>query len=206
MHSRVCSTGVIVTLGGLALAACSRQVDVSSGEVVATGTSASAVAGSWSAKHKETADMLIAKYGQPNVVSNEALIWTSRGPFMKTILWRNPIAHDFPMSHEDYLTQSVLYRVPADKLDELWEYDGSVWAHRTRGELSAQCDKEEMNFLALNLSHDIITNKRTVADARAFYAKTAMEFKNGNRSSPYTSGLMFSTQPSAPDRDKPHSM
>ena len=61
MRSRVCSTAMIITLAGLAIGACSRQVEVSSGEVVATGTSASAVAGSWSMKHKETADMLIAK-------------------------------------------------------------------------------------------------------------------------------------------------
>lgn len=86
------------------------------------------------------------------------------------------------------------------------EYDGSVWYHRTRGELSAQCDKEEMNLLALNLAHDIITGKRTVADARAFYAKTAMAFKLGDKSSPYVQGLMFQPEPDAADRDKPQPM
>jgi hypothetical protein len=150
--------------------------------------------------------MIIAKYGQPDVADQRMLVWYETGPFKKTVLMREAVPHAFPMPHEDYLTQTVSYRVPGDKVDDLFEYDGSVWVHRTRGELSAQCDMEALNLLALNLAHDVATGRRTVADARAFYAKTAMEFKQGNRSSPYLTGLMFSTQSSAADPDRPHSM
>lgn len=96
--------------------------------------------------------------------------------------------------------------MPWDLVDELTAYDGSVWFHRTRGELSAQCDVEAMNFLALNLAHDVVTGMRSVDDARAFYAKTAMEFKQGNRSSPYVTGLRFQPDRNAADADKPHTM
>jgi hypothetical protein len=61
-----------------------------------------------------------------------------------------------------------------------------------------------MNFLALNLAHDIASGRRSVADARAFYARTAVEFKQGNRSSPYVTGLMFRAGANAADPDKPH--
>lgn len=105
------------------------------------------------------------------------------------------------MPHMDYLTQTVKHSVPASKLDELNRFDGSVWFHRTRGELSAQCDKEPMNLLALNLAHDVITGTRSVSDARAFYAKTAMAFMQGDHSSPYVTGLMFQTEPNAADPD-----
>lgn len=37
---------------------------------------------------------------------------------------------------------------------------------RTRGELAARCDKEEMNYLALNLANDIATGKVDVDEAR----------------------------------------
>src|SRR5918992_649283 len=58
------------------------------------------------------------------------------------------------------------------------------------------------DFLALNLAHDVATGARTVEDARAFYAKTAMEFKQGNRSSPYVTGLRFQPDRGAADPDK----
>lgn len=61
-------------------------------------------------------------------------------------------------------------------------------------------------LVALNLAHDVITGKRTPADARAFYAKTAMAFKAGDKSSPYVQGLIFQPEPNAADPDKPYSM
>lgn len=160
----------------------------------------------WPAKQRETATLMIAKYGQPTVVGDRLLVWYGTGPFVHTILARDEVQHNFPMPHVDYLTQTVRHRVPAAKLAELFEYDGSVWYHRTRGELSAQCDVEEMNYLALNLSHDIITGKRTAADARAFYSRVAMAFKQGDRSSPYVRGLIFPQERNAPDPDRPHPM
>jgi hypothetical protein len=198
----------LMTAAVLSVGCASRTMQTESGDamVVAGGTrpATSAVLAAWPMKQRETATMLIDKYGNPDVVDDRMLIWFNTGPFTKTVLMRDAAPHAFPMPHVDYLTQTVLYRVPADKVDDLFEYDGSVWAHRTRGELSAQCDVEAMNFLALNLAHDIASGRRSVADARAFYARTAMEFKQGNRSSPYVTGLMFRAGANAADPDKPH--
>ncbi len=160
----------------------------------------------WPAKQRETVALMTAKYGEATVTGDRMLEWYGTGPFVKTSLARDEVAHNFPMPHIDYLTQTVKHSVPANKLADLYEYDGSVYYHRTRGELSAQCDVEEMNNLALNLAHDVITGKRTPADARAYFAKTAMAFKQGDKSSPYTQGLMFSPEPNAADPGKAHSM
>ena len=179
------------------------------GEVVsarAGGPSARQLLAAWPEKQRGTAEEMIAKYGEPTVVGERMLVWYGTGPFVKTAVHRDEIPHNFPMPHVDYLTQTVKHAVPANRLAELNEYDGSVWYHRTRGELSAQCDVEAMNFLALNLSHDIITGKRSAADARAFYAKTAMAFKAGDKSSPYVTGLTFQPEPNAADPDKPQPM
>ncbi len=201
-----------IAVGAIALAtlcACApRRVEtVSGGEVVISPVSDRVVRDvlvSWPATQRETADLLIAKYGEPTVVGDRMLAWYNTGPFVKTVLLRDGQPHNFPMPHTDYLTQTVKHSVPANRLAELHDYDGSVWFHRTRGELSAQCDKEEMNLLALNLAHDIIIGRRTVSDARAFYARTAMAFKNGDRSSPYVQGLIFATEPNAADPDRAH--
>ncbi len=197
----------------LTSAACaSRTTEMETGAVVTTPQpmpavrSAQSVTATWPMKPREAATTLISKYGQPDVVGDRVLIWHDKGPFKKIALMRDEQPHSFPAPHTDFLAQTVMYRVPSDRVDEVTAYDGSVWFHRTRGELSAQCDVEEMNYLALNLAHDVATGARTVEDARAFYARTAMEFKQGNRSSPYVTGLRFQPDRGAADPDWAHQM
>lgn len=61
---------------------------------------------------------------------------------------------------------------------------------RTKGEISARCDREEMNYLALNLAHDIITDRLSVEEARKMYAETAAAALQG-KMHPYVQGLQF---------------
>ena len=169
-------------------------------------TMASSVIPAWPAKSQEVAKKMIAKYGQPNEVTASMLVWDSNGPWKRTIVYRDPIPHNFPVPHPDMLEQFVDYRVPVEKYSDLAAYDGSVIAERTKGEMSARCDKEEMNMLALNLAHDISTGKRSVQEAREFYAATAMAFMKGQKS-PYTQGLLFkAARGSTADPDKPAEM
>ncbi|HWJ26129.1 MAG TPA: hypothetical protein VNS32_06275 [Flavisolibacter sp.] len=144
----------------------------------------------WSAKPKEVANAMIAKYGNPNEATANLLIWYNNGPWKKTILYKEEVPHDFPKAHTDLLQQFIDYKTPVDKFDDLAQYDGSVIVERTKGEISARCDKEEMNFLALNLANDVATGNKTVEEARAYYAKAAMAFMKGQKD-PYTTGLKF---------------
>ena len=169
---------------------------------------AQSVLSAWPAKPQEVGREMIQKYGQPDEVTASMMIWNGKGPWKRTILYREEVPHSFPMKHTDLLEQFVDYRVPPDRYDELARYDGSVIVERTKGEISARCDKEEMNLLALNLSDDIVKGKRTVEGARDFYAKTAMAFKEGKRD-PYTQGLRFTVAKSGtadPDREAPMKM
>lgn len=157
----------------------------------------------WPAKPREVAGKVIAKYGLPQEVTPTMLIWNNNGPWKRTILYREEVAHDFPKPHTDLLEQFVNYRVPTDKFDELAAYDGSVIVERTKGEMSARCDQEPMNFLALNLAHDIVTGQRTVAEARKFYADTAAAAMRGETPT-YIQSLRFSPNLNrTADRDIP---
>ncbi len=134
------------------------------------------------------------------------LIWYNNGPWKRTILYKEEIPHDFPKPHTDLLQQFIDYKTPVDKSDELATYDGSVIVERTKGEISARCDKEEMNFLALNLANDVATGNKTVEEARMYYAKAAMAFMNGEKD-PYTQGLQFTVpHGNTGDRDMPAKM
>jgi hypothetical protein len=198
---------VSVMMAMTALAGCSRAMVrgtplpmSAGGDVVA---SVPDIVASWPMKPREAAGKLVTKYGQPDVAGDRMLIWYDKGPYAKIALSRDEQPHDFPAPHTDFLAETVRYRVPSDRLDDLGQYDGSVWFHRTRGELTAQCDMEELNNLALNLANDVVTRRRTVSDARAFYAMTAMAFKQGDRSSPYLNGLLFTPQANSADPDHP---
>ena len=162
----------------------------------ATSRDAEDMISGWPARPREVARRMIAKYGQPEEVTATRLIWMNNGPWKETILSREEIPHKFPKAHTDLLEQRIDYRVPPDRFDELANYDGSVIAERTRGTLAARCDKEEMNFLALNLAHEVATGKRSVDDARRFYARTARAFMEGKQD-PYTQRLQFSVPPGA---------
>ena len=56
--------------------------------------------------------------------------------------------------------------MPPEKFSELAKFDGSLIVERTAGEVSARCDMEATNFLALNMMHEIVSGKRTAEEAR----------------------------------------
>ncbi|MDQ3025772.1 MAG: hypothetical protein M3R58_04625 [Pseudomonadota bacterium] len=149
----------------------------------------------WPEKSKEIAMKMIKQYGPPQAADAQHLQWHNNSPWKFTTVHREPVAHNFPMPHVDMLEQGISYSVPPDKFDDLARYDGSVAVRRTKGEMMAMCDKEEMNFLALNLANDIVTGKSNVDQARQMYGKVAMAFMKGEKHA-YTEKLSF-TPPAA---------
>jgi hypothetical protein len=169
----------------------------------ADGPSAETVIQGWKPMPRQVAQKMIAKYGQPSEVAAQRLIWHGNGPWKRTELVNEEIAHDFPMPHKDMLKQVINYRIDSDDADELAEYDGSVILERTKGELAARCDKEEANFLAINLAHDISNGKRDVGDARRFYAESIAALMKG-KPNEYVQGFRFTVaRGDQGDRDKP---
>lgn len=156
----------------------------------------------WPAKTQEVAIDIMGKYGAPNEVTGSMLVWHNNGPWKKTIIHREPVQHNFPMQHLDLLEQFINYQVPTGKYDELAQYDGSVVVARTFGEMSARCDKEGANFLALNLANDIVTGKKNVTEARSYYARAVKEMMQG-KMDPYLAKLQFSPQNNTKFADQP---
>jgi hypothetical protein len=88
------------------------------------------------------------------------------------------------------LEQVINYQVPVEKVSDLAAFDGSVIVERTKGEVAARCDLEAANILSLNLMHEIVSGKRTVADARDLYAEAIMAYLM-DREAPYAEKLLF---------------
>lgn len=162
--------------------------------------SASQVIEEWPETSKKVAKTTMEKYGEPDGVTDTRLVWHDSGPWVRTVVYREEIQHNFPVPHKDVLEQFINYEVPVEKFTELAEYDGSVVAYRTNGELSARCDKEGANFLALNLAHDIIEGTRSVEDARAHYAETMQQVMQGEQPE-IVQGLQFETRTASATAD-----
>jgi hypothetical protein len=154
----------------------------------------------WSESQKNVVHKLVNKYGLPNETSSRRLIWHHNGPWKRTIVYLDTVPHNFPTPHLDFLKQTINYKVPVELFDEIAQFDGSVYPDRTGGEASAKCDKEEMNFLALNMLNEIVTGKRTVEEAKRFFADTAIRYHQGI-SSPYIEGFLFPQQTHTADPD-----
>jgi hypothetical protein len=133
---------------------------------------------------------MIKKYGLPNEATPSMLIWYNYGPWNKTIVHKETIPHNFPKPHPDFLEQTINYQIPLELFDDIAKFDGSVIVDRTKGTITARCHKEPMNFLSLNLVHDIVTKKRSVQDAHLFYGETVKKFEQGIKN-PYTEGFIF---------------
>lgn len=145
---------------------------------------------SWPETSKSAAKATMEKYGPPNEATASQLIWHNNGPWKRTIVYSEEVQHNFPMPHKDVLEQFVDMNVPSDKFDDLAAFDGSVVAERTKGELSARCDKEAANFLAINLSKDVIDGKKTVQQARKEYGDS-IKAKMSGKSPALTEKLQF---------------
>jgi hypothetical protein len=148
----------------------------------------------WQGLPQQEAYNMIKKYGWPDEATINRLIWHNNGRWKRTVITRYTVPHNFPTPHQDFLEQTVNYRVPVHLADDLTTFDGSVYIDHTAGEVSAKCHKEAMNILTLNLVHDIITGKKTVDEARFFYADTAEKFTKQKQQSPYTEELLFPDQ------------
>lgn len=143
---------------------------------------------------------MISKYGQPNGSTPDMLVWNNNGPWKRTIVNKDTVQHNFPTPHPDLPEQFIDYKVPTDKYSDLAAYDGSVIVERTKGEMSARCDKEGANFLAINLANDVATGAKTIEQARAYYTQAMKTFKSAGQMDPYMQGFKF-TVPTSGTKD-----
>lgn len=144
----------------------------------------------WPDEATDVAGNVVEKYGEPDGVTEERLLWYDTGPWKRTEVYREGVTHDFPDEHTDFVEQVIDYQVPPERADEIVTFDGSVTIRRTRGELSAECHGEPANFLAINLAHDILKGDKSVEEARDVYSEIYARKEAGDEPD-YITGLQF---------------
>lgn len=162
----------------------------------------------WNATARQAAKEMFDKYGAPQEVTANRLVWRDNRPWKSTTVVNQDVRHNFPAAHNDVLIQTLAIDVPVERFTQLAQFDGSVTASRTNGELVAACDREEHNFIALNLANDIIAGNLSVPQARQRLAELTAAVKSGQQPA-YASGIRFSLpvssrtgDPDGPDNNR----
>jgi hypothetical protein len=144
----------------------------------------------WPELSQKMARAMIEKYGQPVRFNDDALVWEHNGSWQKSVVYRAAWPHSAAKKDVDYLKQTIGYRVPQEKIEDLRRFDKRLSVNTETNEVSFQSESEKTNFLALNLADEIVTEKRSVEDARDYFKKTARLAESG-KSSQYTEGFLF---------------
>ena len=149
-----------------------------------------AILDDWPETNREVANLARVKYGEPDEATARMLIWYDNDPWMRTVVHREGIQHDFPTPHLDIMEQTIPYQVPVDRFDDVAELNGSVVLERTNGLMTIRSNREDISFLSLNLAHDVAVGDRTPVEARAFHHDMVIALERGE-SPPYTQEFLF---------------
>lgn len=145
----------------------------------------------WHADARQAAEQLYRKYGAPAEVSTERIVWRNAGGMRAIEVRNDDVQHNFPFPHQDVVRHTIALSVPPEKVGELAQFSGSLIVDRTKGELSARCNNEQTNLIALNLAHDIVSNRLSADQARSRFSELAQAVQQG-QTPRYATGIQFS--------------
>jgi hypothetical protein len=147
----------------------------------------------WPEASQKAASDMIKKYGVPTEKHPTQLIWRYAQPFKRIVVYREEVPHNFPVLHQNVLEHVVNYKVNPSKFEEIMEFDEAIVINRNRGELSSFSNKESLNIIALNLTHEISTGHKSTDAARLELGREYMQDLNGSTGT-FSQALIFGAQ------------
>lgn len=154
---------------------------------------AEAVVSGWWPKSALSARRLLEQHGVPDEVRPEKLVWHGRGPWRRTVA-RN-VTPPYVQAYDLGLVEhSVKLTLTPDQVRSLGAFDRRVDYKKEERELAARSEREEVNFLRMNLAHDVAKGFMTPKQARHLYERF-LKLENMGKTSPYLSGLRFTPEP-----------
>lgn len=122
---------------------------------------------SWPEFHKQIIQEITAKYGQPNESTSDQIIWNNNGPWIKTVVKKTELTMP--------LEQTAKIDVPSDKMGDVSLFNTNVVVDSTTDEVTSSANKEDLNFLSLNLTKEIVNGNISPMEARRQYSDQTMQ-------------------------------
>jgi hypothetical protein len=137
-------------------------------------------------------NMLIDKYGRPDLIETDRVTWNRRGPWKKIVVW-DAMEYVERDSGKSNLEEFVVYHVPADKRDALHAFSGNLHISEDGEQVSSRSTDESRNFLTLNLADRIVRGELDAKAAHEAYVRN-LQLADAGKSSPDMSSLLFPRQ------------
>ena len=145
----------------------------------------------WAPPSAAAGRRLMDEYGTPDDVTPNRLTWTNHGSWKRTIVWNRKPIYDSPVDLA-VIKQTVDYPLTEEQAGELLAFSDSVEIDLVRGELSNRSNREDINYLTLNLADEIARGQKTVAEAQTAFVQQ-LRLAAAGKSTPYMTGLVFPT-------------
>ncbi len=153
------------------------------------------VVSGWSDTPRLAARLLIKRYGAPDEVGSSRLIWNGNGPWKRTIVRDLPEPYaSTPGEDLGVIEQTVAYRVTPEQVAALEGLGDRLMCDAPRMEMSSRSDREEVNFLRLNLANDVVRRMMTGAEAQESYLR-ALALDASGKTQQYMLSLRFGLGP-----------
>ena len=147
------------------------------------------VVDNWSNVSAMAARRLIEEYGVPDEVHANRLVWNQNGPWKRTVVREVKPPYTEP-GDLGVVEQTINYSMTPGQADAVSAFDPQVTFNARSSELSALSDREELNYLRLNLADDIVRRGVSVNQAHETFANI-VSLEQSGKSSPYMAGLGF---------------
>lgn len=181
--------GVLLSAGGcLSRAKTSPQTDTAQSALDRRDLT-EAVIGTWSNVSMMAARRLMEEYGIPDEVHYGRLVWNHNGP------WKRTVVRDQRPSYVEgdelgIVEQTIDYPMTQAQASALSSFDPKVTVNSRSGEMTSRADREEVNYLRMNLADDVASRRMSAGQARDAYA-SIVSLEASGKSSPYMLGLRF---------------
>lgn len=136
----------------------------------------------WPERSRSLALLLLERYGTPDQTTAEALTWREKTPWKRCIVYKD--------ESRAPLAQAVSYYVPRNRIESVEALDNGIGVDTYNNELTAQNDRESLNFLVLNLADEVARDIRTPEEARRFI-RASVRLAAAGKTSRYMKGLLF---------------
>jgi hypothetical protein len=136
-----------------------------------------------------SSNKMVEKYGPPDRVETQRLVWDRHGPWKRISVWDGLGFLDGEHVSAN-VEGAISYPVPAGKRADLASFSRGLTISADGAELSARSTGEERNFLMLNIADEIVTGHLSPEEGRETYLRT-LQLAESGKSSPSMERLLF---------------
>lgn len=182
------AAGAVGLIGSYTAPAAEPRAGPSSVDYARDGFAEDATRG-WSDLSALAARRLLDAYGYPDEIHYGRLVWLGRGP------WKRITARDLRPVGEStadlgLIEQTLDWRMTPEQAAQVAVFDPRLTYDARAGELSVRTDREETNFLLMNLANDVVLRRLSARQARDS-AVSLLTLEASGKKTPYLLSLHF---------------